>query len=64
MVLFPDWREIDSLQKPDQDAVALVELGMAFLADKLRQPRVPVQLDPDQLLEVRVEQKGWLGRGI
>lgn len=36
MVLFPDRREIDSLQKPDQDAVALVELGMAFLADKLR----------------------------
>lgn len=58
MVLLPDWREIDSLQKPDKDAVALVELGMAFLADKLRQPWVPVQLDPDQLLEVRVEQKG------
>lgn len=36
MVLFPDWWEIDSLQKPDQNAVALVELGMAFLANKLR----------------------------
>lgn len=34
-VLFPNWWEVDSLQKPDQDAVALVELGVAFLADKL-----------------------------
>lgn len=36
MVLLPNWREVDPLQKPYQDAVALVELGVAFLADKLR----------------------------
>lgn len=34
-VLLPNWWEVDSLQKPDQGAVAFVELGMAFLADKL-----------------------------
>lgn len=35
MVLFPDWREVDPLQKPYQDTVALVKLGVAFLTNKL-----------------------------
>lgn len=35
-VLFSNWWEVDPLQKPDQDAVALVKLGVTFLADKLR----------------------------
>lgn len=67
MVLFPHWWEVDPLQEPYQDAVALVELGVAFLAHKLGEPRVPIQWDPNQLLEVhveRVKQKGGLGRGI
>lgn len=40
--------------------MALVELGVAFLADKLGEPGVTVQLHPDQPLEVRVEKKGRL----
>lgn len=63
-VLLPHRREIDSLQKPDQDALALIKLCMAFLANKFRKPRVTVHLDPDQPLEVCVEQKRWLGHGV
>lgn len=63
-VLLPHRGEVDSLQKPDQDALALVKLCMAFLANKFRKPRVTVHLDPDQPLEVCVEQKGWLSHGV
>lgn len=55
MVLFLKWREVDPLQKPYQHAVALVEIGVALLTDKLGEPRVPVQWDPNQFFEVRME---------
>lgn len=62
-VLLPQRREVDPLQEPDQDAVALVELGVTFLADELREPGVAVQLNADQTLEVCVEQKRRGGSG-
>lgn len=60
--LFTKRGEVDSLQEADQDAVTLVELGVAFLADKFRQSGVTVQPDPDQSLEVGVERQRRLGR--
>lgn len=57
-VFFSNWRQVDPLQKPDQDAVAFVKLGVAFLTDELRQSGVAVQLDAHQPLKVRVKQKG------
>lgn len=59
-----NWRQVDSLQKPYQDAVAFVKLGVAFLADELGQPGVAVQLNSNQLLEVCVEEEGLAAPGV
>lgn len=44
--------DVDSLQEGLEEAMALVELGMAVLADELRQSWVLVDGHPQQMLEV------------
>lgn len=56
------WGDVDSLEEGLEQAVALIELGMAVLADKLRQSRVLVDSHPQQVLEVPDENtlpRGW-----
>lgn len=54
--------DVDSLQEGLEEAMALVELGVAVLADKLRQSWVLVDSHPQQMLEVPDENSlpwGW-----
>lgn len=56
------WGNIDSLQERCEEAVALVELGMAVLADKLGQSWVLVDSHAQEALEIPDENtvpRGW-----
>lgn len=50
-------RQVDPVPEVQQDAVALVELGVAAVADELGQGGISFHRDPQELLEVGAEER-------